>query len=84
MAAEPIPSAAPAEPSGAGPDISPMMRDRIHETLERVAWEAFSDLSETIVKEALQRIETIAWEVIPQMAETLIKEEIRRMKGDDE
>jgi CheY-like chemotaxis protein len=84
MPAEPIPSAAAAEPSGAGPDISPVMRDRIHETLERVAWEAFSDLSETIVKEALQRIETIAWEVIPQMAETLIKEEIRRMKGDDE
>jgi hypothetical protein len=84
MPAELIPSAAPAEPSGTGPDISPMMRDRIHDTLERVAWEAFSDVSETVVKDALQRIEKIAWEVIPQMAETLIKEEIRRMKGDDE
>jgi len=72
------------EPSGALPDISPVMRDRIHETIERVAWEAFSDLSETIVKQAIDRVEKIAWEVVPQMAETLIKEEIRRMKGEDE
>jgi len=67
-----------------GPDISPVMRDRIHETLERVAWEAFADLSETMVKTVLERVETIAWEVIPQMAEALVKEEIRRMKGEDE
>ncbi len=66
------------------PDISPMMRDRIHETLERVAWEAFADLSETLVKQVLERVESIAWEVIPQMAEALVKEEIRRMKGEDE
>jgi CheY-like chemotaxis protein len=74
-----------ADESGqSGPDISPVMRDRIHETLERVAWEAFADLSETMVKTVLERVETIAWEVIPQMAEALVKEEIRRMKGDDE
>jgi hypothetical protein len=70
--------------SGAGPDISPVMRQRIHETLERVAWEAFADLSETMVKQVLERVESIAWEVIPQMAEALVKEEIRRMKGEDE
>jgi hypothetical protein len=67
-----------------GVDISPVMRDRIHETLERVAWEAFADLSETMVKQVLERVESIAWEVIPQMAEALVKEEIRRMKGEDE
>jgi CheY-like chemotaxis protein len=69
---------------GVGPDISPVMRQRIHETLEHVAWEAFADLSETMVKQVLERVESIAWEVIPQMAEALIKEEIRRMKGEDE
>jgi hypothetical protein len=49
-----------------------------------VAWEAFADLSETMVKQVLERVESIAWEVIPQMAEALVKEEIRRMKGEDE
>ncbi len=64
------------------PDLSPMMRERIHDTLEKVAWEAFSDLSETIVRQVLERVEKVAWEVIPQMAETMVQEEIRRMKGD--
>ncbi len=67
-----------------GPDITPVMRQRIHETLERVAWEAFADLSETMVKQVLERVEAIAWEVVPQMAEALVKDEIRRMKGEDE
>jgi hypothetical protein len=49
-----------------------------------VAWEAFADLSDTIVRQALERIESIAWEVIPQLAEQLIQEEIRRKKGDGE
>jgi hypothetical protein len=59
-----------------------MMRDRLHETLERVAWEALSDLSDTVVKQVVEKVESIAWEVIPQMAEAIIKEEIRRMKGE--
>jgi CheY-like chemotaxis protein len=67
-----------------GPDLTPMMRERVHESLEKIAWEAFADLPEAIVRQALQRIEEIAWEVIPQMAESLIREEIRRMKGDSE
>lgn len=67
-----------------GPDITPVMRDRIHDTLERVAWEALADLNETLVKQVLERVEAIAWEVIPQMAEVLVKEEIRRMKDQDE
>ena len=60
-----------------------MMEQRIQETLEKVAWEAFSDLSESIVKQVMGRVEQIAWEVIPEMAETLVREEIRKMKGDD-
>jgi len=60
------------------------MRQRIHDTLEKVAWEAFSDLSDTIVRQVLERFEAIAWEVIPQMAEVLVREEIRRMKGEEE
>jgi hypothetical protein len=71
-------------PARALPDITPVMRDRIHETLERVAWEAFGDISESLVKALLERVEAVAWEVIPQMAEALIKDEIRRMKGEDE
>jgi len=65
-----------------GPDLTPMMRERVHETLERVAWEAFADLSDTIVKQVVEKVEQVAWEVIPQMAEAAIKEEIRRMKGE--
>lgn len=65
------------------PDLTPMMEQRIQETLEKVAWEAFSDLSESIVKQVMGRVEQIAWEVIPEMAETLVREEIRKMKGDD-
>ncbi len=59
-----------------------MMEQQIQETLEKVAWEAFSDLSESIVKQVMDRVEKIAWEVIPQMAETLVREEIRRMKDE--
>jgi CheY-like chemotaxis protein len=71
-------------PIAVKPDLSPMLRDRVHDTLEKVAWEAFSDLSETVVRQILQRIEEIAWEVIPQMTEAMVREEIRRMKDEDE
>ncbi len=97
FAPEPAFQAAPAVPpapatssgtTGTGraapPDLSPIMRQRIHDTLEKVAWEAFSDVSDTIVRQVLERVEAIAWEVIPQMAEALVREEIRRMKGEDE
>ena len=78
----PVRAAAPA-PVSLSAGLSEGMRQQLHETLEKVAWEAFGDLSERIVREALERIEAVAWEVIPQMAETLIREEIRRLKGDD-
>ena len=70
--------------SSAPPRLPPALQQQVQATLEKVAWEAFGDLSERVVKEALARIEAVAWEVIPQMAEVLIREEIERMKGGDE
>jgi len=64
-------------------ELSAAMRQQLHETLEKIAWEAFGDLSERIVREALERVEAVAWEVIPQMAEVLIREEISRLKDGD-
>ncbi len=85
MAFEAPPDPAPvAVAAGPGPDISGVMRDRIHDSLEKIAWEAFAELPEQLIREALAKFEEIAWEVIPQMAEALIREEIRRMKGDPE
>jgi CheY-like chemotaxis protein len=63
--------------------LGPRMRAQLHDTLEKVAWESLSDVTDQVVRQAVERIEAIAWEVIPQMAETLIREEIRRMKGED-
>ena len=37
------------------------MEQRIQESLEKVAWEAFSDLSESIVKQLMTRVEQFAW-----------------------
>lgn len=79
-------AAAPVETASldeARPDLTPAMQDRIHDTVEKVAWEAFSDISDDIVRQLTKRVEQIAWEVIPQMAETLIQDEIRRMKGQE-
>jgi len=68
----------------ARPDLSPEMRERVHDSLEKIAWEAFADLPDTVVRHAVAKVEEIAWEVIPQMAEALIREEIRRLKGEEE
>ena len=62
--------------------LAPQLRAQLHDTLEKIAWESFSSVTEQIVRQALERVEAIAWEVIPQMAETLVREEIRRMKGE--
>jgi hypothetical protein len=64
-------------------EITPRLREQLHDTLEKVAWETLGDVTEQIVRQALERVEQVAWEVIPQMAETLIREEIRRMKGEE-
>ena len=62
-------------------EVEPRLRQNLHDTLEKIAWESLGDLSEQIVSQAVARIEQIAWEVIPELAETLIREEIRRLKG---
>jgi len=62
--------------------IAPQLRDQLHETLERAAWEAFGQVTEKIVAQTVEKLETIAWEVVPKLAETLIQEEIRKLKGE--
>ena len=62
------------------PLVAPAMRAELHETLERIAWESFGQISEQIVAQAIERVETIAWEVVPKLAEALVQEEIRRLK----
>lgn len=88
----PFPVAAPASAVGApvavrvsGPTtLSEPIQKQLQETLEKIVWEAFGDLTERIVRDVLERVEAVAWEVIPQMAETLIREEIRRLQdGED-
>jgi len=74
---------APAAVRTEDPGLSPLMQQQLHDALEKVAWEAFGDVAERIVQDALGRIEEVAWEVIPKMAESLIQEEIRKLKGED-
>ncbi len=57
-----------------------VIRHAVRDAVEKVTWEAYGDLSETVVRAVQEKVEKIAWEVIPQMAETIIKEEIRRLK----
>jgi hypothetical protein len=78
----PVPAAEPAEALMAS--IGPELRQQLHDTLEKIAWESFGELTEAIVRQSVERVESIAWEVIPRMAETLIQEEIRRMKSEPE
>jgi CheY-like chemotaxis protein len=79
------PAASAAEPAEAlMAAIGPELRQQLHDTLEKIAWESFGELTEAIVSQSVERVESIAWEVIPRMAETLIQEEIRRMKAQSE
>jgi CheY-like chemotaxis protein len=64
--------------------IAPALRAQLHETLEKIAWEAFGRVAETIIEQAVERLEKAAWEVVPRLAETLIQEEIRRLKEESE
>ena len=80
------PEAASHDPAGlagiALAELEPRLREQLHDTLEKIAWESMGDVAEQIVRQAVERVERVAWEVIPQMAETLIREEIRKLKGD--
>jgi CheY-like chemotaxis protein len=84
--AAPAQAPAPAAASAAAAPVAELtsgMRDQVHATIEKIAWEALGDVSERIVREAVTRIEQVAWDVIPRLAETLIREEIRKLKGED-
>jgi CheY-like chemotaxis protein len=88
-AVEPPPQATPQavavpEASQVLAKIAPQVQKQLHDTLEKIAWESFSDVTEKIVRQTVEKIEAIAWEVIPQLAESLVREEIRKMKGDPE
>jgi len=64
--------------------VPPEVQQNIHDTLEKIAWEAFGAVTEKLIQETVRRVEAVAWEVIPQMAESLIKEEIQRLKTENE
>ena len=76
----PLRAAGPA-PRALSGDAAPS-REELRAMLEKIAWEAFGDLTDRIVRETVQRVEQIAWEVIPKMAEALVREEIAKLKGD--
>ena len=78
-----VPNSSEAAEAAALEALPAVVRERMQDTLEKIAWEAFSDLSEQVVRQVLERVETIAWEVIPQLTETMIREEIRRLKDDE-
>ena len=73
---------APPAPTARASEVPPALRQELTAQLEKIAWEAFGDLAETLVRQTVARVEAIAWEVIPQMAESLIREEIRKLKGE--
>ncbi len=62
--------------------IEPQLRLQLHDTLEKIAWEAFADLTDSIVRLSVAKVEQIAWEVVPQLIETLVRDEIHKMKGE--
>ncbi|MEN8184877.1 MAG: response regulator [Myxococcota bacterium] len=72
-------SADPEPPSPA----AAALRGPILEAVEKIAWEAFGDLADDLVKQTVAKVESVAWEVIPEMAERLIREEIRRLKEEE-
>jgi CheY-like chemotaxis protein len=78
----PLPPETEARAASIVEQIQPQLREQLHDTLEKIAWESFGDLTEQIVRESVAQVEKIAWEVVPRLAEALILEEIRRMKGD--
>jgi CheY-like chemotaxis protein len=80
--AAPAPGPAEAPAAEPAPALSPRMREELHDAIEKIAWEAFGQLTEQLVKDAVERVERIAWEVVPQLTEALVKEEIRKLKGE--
>jgi CheY-like chemotaxis protein len=81
--ARPLPDDSAARAEAVLAAMTPSLQAAVHDTLEKIAWESFGEVTEKIVREVVDRVEKIAWEVIPQLTETLVKAEIRRMKGED-
>lgn len=79
-AAPPIRSGAPGTSAGSVPTID---RESVSSAVEKVAWEAFGNLSEQLVREVVKKVEAIAWEVVPQLAERMIQDEIEKLKKRD-
>jgi CheY-like chemotaxis protein len=81
----PAPARPAARPSAPAPAPAVVLDpDVVNDAIEKLAWEAFGPLAETIVREVVKQVETIAWETIPQIAERLVQEEIARLKKDEE
>jgi CheY-like chemotaxis protein len=81
---KPLPAESAATTDSVLAEITPQLREEIHDTLEKIAWESFGSITERVVAEVVYRVEKIAWEVIPQLTETLVKAEIRRLKGESD
>lgn len=84
VAASAPPVAVPVSGPAARAALSEPIQKHLQETLEKIVWEAFGDVTERIVRDVIERVEAVAWEVIPQMTETLIREQIRRLQDDEE
>ena len=67
----------------AGPQ-APLDRQAISSAIEKLAWEAFGNLSEELVREVVKKVESIAWEVVPELAQRMLQEEIDKLKGGPE
>jgi len=81
---KPLPAESAAAADSVLAEITPQLREGIHDTLEKIAWESFGAITEKVVAEVVDRVERVAWEVIPQLTETLVKAEIRRLKGESD
>ena len=81
---EPIPSESVPMGRTAGSAGPALDQQAISNAIEKVAWEAFGNLSEQLVREVVKKVESIAWEVVPQLAERMLQEEIDKLKRGSE
>jgi CheY-like chemotaxis protein len=78
---EPVAERADRDPEPAAQASTDALRANVVDALEKIAWEAFGDLTDQLVKQTVAKVEAIAWEVIPEMAERLVREEIEKLKS---
>ncbi len=70
-------------PGSAGPPDA-LYRQAVSSAIEKLAWEAFGNLSEQLVREVVKKVESIAWEVVPELAERMLQGEIDKLKRGSE